>query len=398
MRTIGVVTGSRSDYGCLVPILRQIRKSPGLRLRLLVTGAHLVREFGLTVREIEADGFGIDDRVKIPLSSDAPEGIARSMGAAVGGFAKSFARVRPDLLLLLGDRFEVQAAAAAAVPFKVPVAHVHGGEVSFGAMDDLFRHSITKLSHLHFAATEAYAKRILQMGEEPWRVAVSGAPGLDHLQMLRLPSKEEIGERLGDRFSESPLLVTFHPATLEYEETPWQVEQLLQALEELRRPTVFTAPNADTSHRAIREKIGSFVKSRRDFSTFVPHLGTALYFGLMRIAGAMVGNSSSGLVEAPSFGLPVVNIGTRQEGRLRAENVIDVGYRKEEILSGIQRALSADFRSKLHGMKNPYGDGQASQRIVQRLGEIPLDDRLIRKRFVDFSSAPAEVASCAASS
>ncbi len=383
MRTIGVVTGSRSDYGCLVPILREIEKSPELRLRLLVTGTHLKEEFGLTFREIEADGFEIHDRVELALTSDAPEGIAESMGAAVTGFSRSFAKCRPDLLLLLGDRFEICAAAFAALPFKIPVAHVHGGELSRGAMDDALRHSITKLSHLHCVATEEYAKRVLQMGEESWRVIVSGAPSLDQLRTVQLLSKEELAKRLQVSLDPPPLLVTYHPVTLEYERTPWQIQELLKALEELEIPLIFTAPNADTSSHLIRQELQAFVKRHPDTASYFPHLGTLLYFSLMRESSAMVGNSSSGLVEAPSFGLPVVNIGTRQEGRIHPVNVIDVGYEKESIVSGVKKALSPEFRESLRGLVNPYGDGLASHRIVRFLAEVPLNEELLLKRFVD---------------
>ncbi|MBI3332857.1 MAG: UDP-N-acetylglucosamine 2-epimerase (hydrolyzing) [Candidatus Omnitrophica bacterium] len=389
MRTIGAVTGGRCDYGCLLPILRRVEETDGLQLRLWVTGMHLEPEFGLTVREIEADGFAIHDRIDLSLRSDRPEGIAESMGQGVIGFARSFGRSRPDLLLVLGDRFEMAAAALAALPFKIPVAHVHGGEVTQGAMDDALRHAITKLSHLHFAATKESAGRILRMGEEPWRVRVSGAPALDQLRSLPLLSPQELAAKFGLDLKRGLLLVTCHPVTLEYEQTEWQVGELLKALAESGEPVLFTAPNADTCGRIIRRRIEEFVRARPDSASLVPNLGTRAYFSLMKVAAAMVGNSSSGLIEAPSFGLPVVNVGTRQEGRTRAENVIDVGYPREEILAGIRKALSPGFRATLQGCVNPYGDGKASEIIVKALKEIPLDERLIRKRFVD-ASMPQE--------
>ena len=385
MRTIGVVTGSRSDYGSVRPILRKIQESPQLRLHLFVTGMHLAYEFGLTVRMIEADGFKITDRIEMLLSSDTPAGIATSMGVGVTGFAQAYARVRPDLLVVIGDRFEMLAAALAALPFTIPVAHLHGGELTQGAIDDALRHSITKLSHLHFAATDDAARRIIQMGEEPWRVTVSGAPGLDTLRVATPLEPEALSAQYGLRLQDAPLLVTYHPVTLEHEQAEWQIRELLGALEACGFPLVFTAPNADTNGRLITRLIQEFV-ARAPAAWLVTNLGTAGYVSLMRQAAAMVGNSSSGIIEAPSFGLPVINIGTRQQGRLRAENVIDVGYRREEILDGIRRAVAPAFRARLRGLSNPYGDGHAAEAIVQRLREVSLDHALIVKRFAD---APA---------
>lgn len=380
MRTIGVVTVSRSDYGIYLPILGKIQTDPGLRLHLIVAGTHLSPEFGLTVKVIEADGFGIDERVEMLLSSDTPEGIAKSMGLGVIGFAQSYARFRPDILLVLGDRFEMHAAALAALPFKIPVAHIHGGEITQGAIDDALRHSTTKLSHIHFVATEEYARRVIQMGEEPWRVMVSGAPSLDNLNSITLLSRQELGALLGIRLDEGPLLVTYHPVTLEYEQTEWQVEELLRALETFDLPMIFTFPNADVSGRVILSMIESFVK-KYSSAHLVANLGTQAYFSVMAIAAAMVGNSSSGIVEAPSFKLPVVNIGSRQQGRICGKNVIDVGYSCEEIQKGITTAISQDFREGLANLMNPYGDGQTAERIVGKLRTIKVEDDLLFKRF-----------------
>ena len=380
MRTIGVVTVSRSDYGIYLPILRKIKDEPGLRLQLLVAGSHLSPEFGLTVDVIEADGFEASERVEMLLSSDSPEGIAKSMGLGTIGFAQAYARHRPDVLLVLGDRFEMHSAVAAALPFKIPVAHIHGGEITEGAIDDSLRHSITKLSHLHFAATEEYRARILQMGEEPWRVFVSGAPGLDNLHCVQYLDRRELEDQTGFSLEVDPLLVTYHSVTLEYEDTRWQVQELLGALGECSRPVIFTMPNADTGGRAITPMLEEFAMGR-PHTWVVSNLGTKMYFSLMAQAAAMVGNSSSGIIEAPSFGLPVVNIGNRQRGRTRAPNVIDVGYQRGEIAEGITKALTPEFRAGLAGLTNPYGDGHASDVIVQHLKEVPLDQRLITKRF-----------------
>jgi UDP-N-acetylglucosamine 2-epimerase (non-hydrolysing)/GDP/UDP-N,N'-diacetylbacillosamine 2-epimerase (hydrolysing) len=315
------------------------------------------------------------------VASDTPEAIAKSMGLGTISFAQSYARLRPDILVVLGDRFEMHAAAVAALPFKIPIAHIHGGEITEGAIDDALRHSITKLSHLHFVSTNIHAKRVIQLGEEPWRVIVSGAPGLDNLLEVARLSRQELTAQFGLIFEDRPfLLVTYHPVTLEYEETDWQVTELLAALEEGGWPIVFTLPNADTSGRTVAHLIKRFTEDH-PAAQLVDNLGTQGYFSMMAFAGAMVGNSSSGLVEAPSFELPVVNIGNRQKGRVRASNVIDVGYGQEEIKQGIEKALSSRFRVGLRGLKNPYGKGQASSLIVETLKEISLGKKLLVKRF-----------------
>lgn len=387
MRTIGVVTVGRSDYTIYQPVLRLIQADTALKLHLIVAGMHLSAEFGLSVRAIEADGYEISERVEMLLSSDTSEGIAKSMGVGMMGFAQAYATRRPDFLLVLGDRFEMHAAALAALPFKIPVGHLHGGELTQGAIDDALRHSMTKLSHVHFVATQEYARRVIQLGEEAWRVIVSGAPSLDHLQTLQRLDRRALEARCGLRLEPEPLLVTFHPVTLEYEQTEGQAAELLAALNAFDRPIVFTLPNADTNGRMIIRMIETFVREHAN-ARLIENLGTQHYFSLMACAAAMVGNSSSGIIEAPSFGLPVVNIGTRQQGRLRAANVIDVGYSREAIAQGLAKALAPDFRARLRHLANPYGDGHAAEAIIRCLKETPLDQRLIQKRFVDLSGAP----------
>lgn len=382
MRTVGVVTVGRSDYGIYIPVLRAIEADPRLELRLLVSGAHLSHECGFTVDTIRRDGFPVADCVEMLLPSDAPVDIARSMGRGVAAFAESYARSRPDILLALGDRFEMHAAVLAALPFKIPVAHIHGGELTFGAIDDALRHSITKLSHLHFAATEEYAGRIVQLGEEPWRVTLSGAPGLDHLSSIAFLDREELERRFSLSLPAPPLLVTFHPVTLEFEDTGRHISELLAALDSLRVPMVFTMPNADTGGRVALRHIREFV-DKHPHAFFVDNLGTQAYFSLMKIAAAMVGNSSSGIIEAASFQLPVVNIGSRQAGRVRARNVIDVDASRAAIEPALAAALGRPFRDSLAGLRNPYGRGGASAIIAARIAETPLDQRLIVKRFYD---------------
>lgn len=388
MRSIAVVTVGRSDFGIYRPVLDAIREEPVLELRLIVSGMHLSPHYGLTVEMIEAEGYTVHDRVDMLLASDTPEGVAKSMGLGTMGFAQSYAHSRPDLLLVLGDRFEMHAAALAALPFNIPVAHIHGGELTEGAMDEALRHAMTKLSHLHFTSTEEYARRVIQLGEEPWRVTVSGAPSLDNLKRVRLLNAAEMEKRFGLRIVEPPLLVTYHPVTLEAGQAQFQVDQLLLALEASGLPVIFTLPNADPGNSLIRQAMSAYVEGHANAQA-VENLGTQGYFSLMCMAAAMAGNSSSGIIEAASFELPVVNIGTRQGGRVRGRNVLDVGYNHAEILDGIRRAVSPENRAALKGLQNPYGDGQAARRIVERLRDVSLDEKLIIKRFhnLPFSNA-----------
>lgn len=382
MRTIGVVTVARSDYGIYLPLLQKIQADPDLRLHLIVAGMHLSPEFGLTVKAIEADGFEIGERVEMLLSSDTPEGIAKSMGLGTIGFAQAYTRFRPDILVVLGDRFEMHAAVVAALPFNIPVAHIHGGELTEGAIDDAIRHSITKMSHLHFVATETYAQRVIQMGEEPRRVIISGAPSLDNLHRIHLLSREELEEQCKIELKSPLLLITYHPVTLEYEQTEDQVRDLLAALEEIEAMMVFTYPNADTCGHLIIQMVREFT-AKHPSARLLVSLGTKRYFSMMKHASAMIGNSSSGIIEAPSFQLPVVNIGNRQRGRVRAKNVIDVVCSRHEIRAAIKKAISPEFRTSLVNLDNPYGDGHAAERIVNELKQVEFNQSLLQKRFCD---------------
>jgi UDP-hydrolysing UDP-N-acetyl-D-glucosamine 2-epimerase len=381
VRRVGVVTVSRSDYGHLRPVLEGIRSAPDLELVLFVAGMHLSPDFGLTVREIEADGVPIAERIDMLEGGDTPEAVAVSTGRGVAGFAHAFARQRPDLLVVLGDRFEMLAAAVAALPFVLPVAHIHGGEVTEGAMDNQIRHAITKLAHLHFASAEPHARAIAAMGEEPWRIHTVGAPGLDRIVDLKVSPREALAREL-DLPAEGPwLLVTFHPVTLEYRDTAAHVEELLAALEKTDGALIMSYPNADTSGRQIIERLEDFAARHPRRCRLARNLGERLYLSLLRHADLMIGNSSSGLIEAPSFGLPVVNIGSRQRGRLRGANVIDVEPSREEILRGIEIAQAPAFRARARAAANPYGDGRAAPRIVEILQTVRLDARLVQKRF-----------------
>lgn len=382
MRSIGVVTTSRADFGVYLPLLRKLKDHSHVRLLLYVSGMHLAKEYGHTVDWIVSEGIPIHECIPILVSGDDAETAGKSIGLGLLGFSQSFSRLRPDLLVVLGDRFEMISAVLAALPFHIPVAHIHGGELTFGAIDDAIRHSITKLSHLHFAATRDYAQRIIQMGEEPWRVIVSGAPGLDHLREFALPSKEELEAEMQISLTKSPLLVTFHPTTLDPMPAEDQISEVLEALKSTDLPIVFTAPNADPGGQRIAAKIIEFVEGRPDCK-YLKNLGTRFYFGLMKHAAAMVGNSSSGILEAPSFKLPVVNIGSRQDGRIRAKNIIDVPMQRESILQGIRKALSDSFRAGLHDLVNPYQlDRPASEIILDHLVSVEISSRILQKRFV----------------
>ncbi|MFQ6016763.1 MAG: UDP-N-acetylglucosamine 2-epimerase [Kiloniellaceae bacterium] len=389
-RRICVVTVARSDYGIYRPLLRRIRDEPDLELSLVAAGMHLCPEFGDTAEEIHADGFEIAARVDMTLASDGPGSIARSMGLGAIGFAHAYQQLEPDVIVVLGDRYEMHAATVAAVPFLLPVAHIAGGSLTRGAIDDGFRHSITKLSHLHLVETEICSKRVIQMGEEPWRVQVSGALGLDNIREIKLLTLEELNRRFALCLERNapPLLVTFHPVTREYQNTRRYMEALSSALKSCGMPVVFTYPNADTNGRIIIDMIDRFVGKRPD-AFGVPHLGTLGYFSLMAQATAMVGNSSSGIIEAASFGLPVVNIGTRQAGRLAPANVIAAGYASAAILEAIERAAAPEFRKGLEGLVNPYGDGHAAERMIEVLKTTDLrDPRLIQKTFYEVDATP----------
>jgi UDP-N-acetylglucosamine 2-epimerase (non-hydrolysing)/GDP/UDP-N,N'-diacetylbacillosamine 2-epimerase (hydrolysing) len=368
-----------------LPVIKSIDADPDLVLRVFATGMHLSPEFGHTVDAFAHDGITVDEKVASLLSTDSPAGIANSIAVGVLGFSQVFSSARPDILVVTGDRFEMYAAAVASLPYRLPVAHIHGGEVTHGAIDDALRHSITKLSHLHFVSTREYARRVEQLGEEPWRITVSGAPALDALKTIGYLQPSELLSAYGIATDPPPLLVTYHPVTLEYDQTDWQVEQLLGALDRQVYPIVFTLPNADTSGRKIALLIREFVRSHPG-SVLVDNLGTQAYFTLMRSAVAMVGNSSSGIVEAASFSLPVLNIGSRQGGRVRGRNVVDVGNEREEISRGLDRVLDPAFRAGLERLANPYGDGRATEHIVDRLKSFPLGDRGLVKRFFDIPS------------
>ena len=379
MRRVAVVTTGRADYGMYRPVLKLLQERPDVELRIVAGGMHVSEAHGLTVRDLERDGFTIAERVDFLEPLDTPEAVAVSAGRAHIGFARAYARQRPDLLLTLGDRFEMHAAVAAAVPFCIPVAHIAGGDVTEGAMDDALRNAISKLAHVHFPLTEAAAERLRAMDEEAWRITVSGAPSLDEAVRFTPIERHALLASWGLDPSVRFVLVTYHPVTLEYTSTDAQVGELLAALEPLDCALVFTAPNADTSRDTIAREIGALAARRRGVHVS-PALGQSHYFSALAHADAMIGNSSSGLIEAATFQLPVVNIGDRQRGRLRPDNVIDVPCARAAIAEGVARARSASFRRGLDGLANPYGSGDGARRIVDVLTTVELSPRLLRKR------------------
>lgn len=379
-RRVAVVTGSRADYGLYYYILQELHGRPDAHLQLVVTGMHLAPQFGLTVREVERDGFPIAARVEMLLAGDTGGSAGRSVGLAVIGLTQALEALGPDLLLLLGDRSEMLAASTAALHLGIPCAHIHGGESTEGAIDEAIRHAVTKLSHVHFAAAEVYAERIRRMGEEPWRVHVTGAPGLDHLYRTPRLGVPELSARLGVDFSRRVVLATFHPVTLELAHTGAYIRAFLDALEGCKIDVVFTYPNADPGGQQVLAAIQQRAAENPRLH-LVPNMGSQLYFSAMAASAAMAGNSSSGIIEAPSLGLPVVNVGSRQAGRVRASNVIDVGYGTAEIRAGLERALhDQQFREQAARCANPYGDGHASERIVRVLMQLDLGPRLLHKR------------------
>ncbi len=366
MNRITVVTVARSDFSILRPIMERISADPNLSLHIIATGTHLAPQYGMTVNALLDAGFVVDDRVEMLLASDSPEGTAKSTGLGIIGFAQIFAKQKPDVLVIMGDRFEMFAAATAALPFGIKVAHIHGGELSEGAIDDAMRHCITKLSHVHFTSTDAYRRRVIQLGETPEHVIVSGAPALDNLKNIELLGKGELEDCFGLDLSVPPILVTFHPTTLSLDGTKRDTEALLGALEKAGKPVVFTASNADAGGTLITQMIEAHLAQHADWR-FVNNFGLEGYFSLLSHVAAMVGNSSSGIIEAATFNLPVVNIGIRQAGRITAKNVIHVDTDTKSIADGLSRACSDDFRSTLAGMQNPYGSGQAASIIVDGL-------------------------------
>lgn len=377
LRRIAVVTTSRADYSHLFWVLKKLQAHAGVDLRLLVGGAHCAPGFGLSQEEIVRDGFEIEAHIESLLDSDSDVGMAKTIGVATLGLADTLGRLRPDLLLLIADRYEMLAPACVATALRIPMAHIEGGEVSEGAIDDAIRNALTKLCHLHFVSTPQSRRRVLAMGEETWRVTHAGAPSLDHLRSSKLLSRTELEKALNLDLSRPPKIIAFHPVTLS-SDSDAEVLALFDALRQLTGPFIFCFPNADTGHQLIINHAKALCGEGSGNHLFI-NLGPIHYWSLLKCADLMIGNSSSGIMETPSLALPCVNVGIRQQGRERAQNIIDVAANPKAIVEGVKQATDAKFREQLVGMTNPYGDGQAAERIVQKLTETPLDGRLRRK-------------------
>lgn len=384
-RKICVVTGTRAEYGLLRWVMEGIHQASDLQLQVVATGMHLSSEFGFTYREIEKDGFCIDHKVDMLLGSDTPAGVAKSMGSGLIGFGGILQKLKPDLMLVLGDRFEIFSAVAAAMIARIPLAHLHGGESTEGAFDEAIRHSITKMSHLHFVAAEEYRKRVIQLGEHPDRVFMVGGLGIDNIKKLSLLDRSTLQVSLDFELGLKNLLITFHPVTLEDKTSAKQMMALLSALHELEDTRlIFTLANADTDGRVIIEMINKFVASHSNARAYAS-LGQLRYLSCIKHVDGVVGNSSSGLLEVPSFAKGTINIGDRQRGRLKAESVIDCLPERESIAAALKKLYSKEFQVKLKTVKNPYGEGGASQRVVDTLMRVPLGN-ILKKHFYNLSN------------
>jgi GDP/UDP-N,N'-diacetylbacillosamine 2-epimerase (hydrolysing) len=384
-RKICVITGTRAEYGCLRWVMEGIRETPGLELQVIVTGMHLSPEFGLTYREIERDGFCIDRKVEMLLSSDTPMGVAKSMGLGLIGFGEALQQLQPDLIFVLGDRFEIFSAVAAAMVARIPVAHAHGGETTEGAFDEAIRHSISKMSHLHFVAAEEYRARVIQLGEDPQRVFLVGGLGIDNIKKLPLLDRAALKVALAFELGRKNLLITFHPVTLENATAAEQMTELLCVLESLQDThLIFTMPNADTGGRVLIDMVEQFVAKHANARAYTS-LGQLHYLSCIRHVDGVIGNSSSGLAEVPSFAKGTINIGDRQRGRLKAASVIDCAPDRKSISAAVQRLYSPAFQSALKTVRNPYGEGGASEKVVRVLKDSPLES-ILKKSFHDLAS------------
>ncbi|MGA9588160.1 MAG: UDP-N-acetylglucosamine 2-epimerase, partial [Terracidiphilus sp.] len=376
-RKIAVVTTSRADYSHLYWPLRELAANPEVELGVIALGPHLSPEFGNTIAEIEREGFPIKARIECLLSSDTDTGMAKTIGVAILSLADTLSVWRPDLVLLIADRYEMMAPASVALALRIPIAHIEGGEVSQGAIDDQVRNALTKLAHVHFTSTDTARRRVIAMGEEPWRVHYAGAPSLDHLRRSKLLDRSALESRLGLTLQPPTILAAWHPVTI-LRDTNAEADALFNALTEAPGQLIFVYPNADAGSYALIERTRTLVANRRDTHIYV-NLDTVTYWSLLGYADAMIGNSSSGIMEAASFALPVVNVGIRQQGRERARNILDVPADTAAITAALMHAVTPAFRKKLSGMINPYGNGNAAKTIARVLAAVPLTNLLIKQ-------------------
>ena len=383
MKKVCVITGTRADYGLLYWTLKALNQETSIKLQICVTGMHLSPEFGLTYKQIEKDGFTIDYKVETLLSSDTGSGIAKSIGLGVSGMADAFSVLDPDIIILLGDRFEILAAAIAAMSLRIPIAHCHGGEATEGLIDESIRHSLTKMAHLHFTSTEKFKKRVIQLGEQPSSVFCFGAFAIENINRMKLLSRENLERKFNFSFSSKNYMVTFHPETLEKDSSELQFNQVLLALTEIineKTLIIFTMPNADNDGRIIIDMINQFVKIHPQNTTVITSMGQINYLSTLHYINAVIGNSSSGIIEAPSFKIPTINIGDRQRGRIMAKSVINCSVDKNEIIYAINKANSKEFKNKIRNIQNPYGTENVSEKIVKILKKVDTK-KLLKKRF-----------------
>ena len=381
-RKICVITGTRAEYGLLRRVMQGIKDDPELTLQVIVTGMHLSHEFGYTYLEIEKDGFQLARKIEMLTSSDTSVGIAKSMGLGLICFADALNELKPDLIVVLGDRFEIFAAVSAALVLLIPVAHLHGGETTQGAFDEALRHSITKMSHLHFVAAEEYRQRVIQLGEQPERVLLVGGLGIDSIKGLKLLDRSKLEASLNFKLGQKSLLITFHPVTFEASTSAEQMAQLLASLEALKcTQLIFTMPNADTEGRALTKMVEQFIARNTNARAFTS-LGQLRYLSCIAHVDGVIGNSSSGLTEVPSFKKGTINIGNRQYGRLQARSVINCDPTRKSIDIALERLYSSDFQAILNRVRNPYGEGGASDKVVKFIKGVQIED-IVKKSFYD---------------
>ena len=381
-RKICIVTGSRADYGLLYWLIKEVETDKNLKLQLIATGMHLSSKFGLTYKEIEKN-FKIDKKINISLSSDTSEGISRSMGIAQTSFSKAYNELKPDIVVVLGDRFEIFSAVSSAMISRIPIAHIHGGEATEGLIDEAIRHCISKMSHIHFTATKEYSKRVIQLGEVPNKVFNVGGAGIENIKRLKFLTKEEFEKSINFKLNTKNILVTFHPVTLEGKTSKKHFQEILNSLDELKDTNIiFTKANSDADGKIINQMIDQYTKKNSDKSIGVASLGQLKYLSALQHIDFIVGNSSSGISEAPSFKIGTINIGDRQNGRIKAESVVDCLSNKKDIKRAIKKIYSTEFKNLLKDVKNPYGDGCASKKIIKVLKTVKLGN-ILKKTFFD---------------
>jgi len=379
-RKVCIVTGSRAEYGLLYWLIKEVEADKNLKLQLIATGMHLSSEFGLTYKEIEKD-FKIDKKIDMHLSSDTTVGISRSMGIAQKSFSEAYNQLKPDIIVVLGDRYEIFSAASAAMVSRIPIAHIHGGEATEGSIDEAIRHCITKMSHLHFTAAEEYSKRVIQLGEHPSKVFKVGGMGIENIKRLKLLSKENLEKKIDFKLNIKNILISFHPVTLEKDTSKKQFLEILEAIDDLKDTNIIlTKTNSDMDGKIINSMIDKYVAKNKDKSISITSMGQLNFLSALQHIDFIIGNSSSGLLEAPTFKIGTINIGDRQKGRIKAKSVIDCSPNKKSIKDAIKKVYSTEFQNLLKNVKNPYGDGCPSQTIVKILNSVSLDD-LLKKSF-----------------